>query len=447
MHKNNKPLDVNPLKKGQTMGATLAYLGIHKCMPLIHGSQGCMAFIKNMLTQHFREIIPMQSTAVSDIAVILGTNENIHTALKNIIEKHSPEAVGIINSAMTSVRGDDIKKDIASFHENYNDLKDTMIFFTDTPDFKGDMETGYATTVLNIIKQSDIQMQPKNEKCINVIPGLHQSAADIDWLKSLLHSMGIKPLIVPNFQQSLSGETESFYTLPETTATTKLINNMSCASGTLVFGKSLEMCGKYLEEHFGIPFLTVKNSVGIIPTDNIIEWIMRVTNTDFVPKWIKIQRNKAVDAIADAHFYLTGKKCSIAIEPDALASLSYFLTKELGVNIETVVTTYDSEHLDDIDAEKGIIGDLEDFEKNISESSFILTNSHGDGIAANLGTIIYHVGLPIKTELGHFHRHTIGYLGAMGLAFDFGNICLKEEESLYQAKNIKEGSYEDWILQ
>ncbi|HMX17530.1 MAG TPA: nitrogenase component 1, partial [Rhodocyclaceae bacterium] len=39
-----KPLAVNPLKVSQPVGACLAFLGVNRAMPLMHGSQGCTAF-------------------------------------------------------------------------------------------------------------------------------------------------------------------------------------------------------------------------------------------------------------------------------------------------------------------------------------------------------------------------------------------------------------------
>ena len=45
-HKIGKPLQVNPFKLSQPMGATLAFLGVDRCMPLMHGGQGCTSFTK-----------------------------------------------------------------------------------------------------------------------------------------------------------------------------------------------------------------------------------------------------------------------------------------------------------------------------------------------------------------------------------------------------------------
>ncbi|WP_462322768.1 nitrogenase component 1, partial [Halochromatium sp.] len=59
--KRNKALSVGPLKASSTLGATLAFLGMRRAIPMLHGSQGCTAFGKIFFIQHFREPMPMQT--------------------------------------------------------------------------------------------------------------------------------------------------------------------------------------------------------------------------------------------------------------------------------------------------------------------------------------------------------------------------------------------------
>jgi nitrogenase molybdenum-iron protein alpha/beta subunit len=67
-----KAVAVNPLKQSQPLGAALAYLGVKGIMPLFHGSQGCTAFAKVMLVRHFREAIPLSTTAMTEVIDDLG---------------------------------------------------------------------------------------------------------------------------------------------------------------------------------------------------------------------------------------------------------------------------------------------------------------------------------------------------------------------------------------
>ncbi len=109
-HKSTKPLQVNPIKLSQPMGATLAFLGVDRCMPLMHGGQGCTSFTKVYLTRHFCEPIAIQTTAVTDVTAILdGGDYSIVEAVKNITAKVTPSLIGLHTTGLTETKGDDIR--------------------------------------------------------------------------------------------------------------------------------------------------------------------------------------------------------------------------------------------------------------------------------------------------------------------------------------------------
>ena len=70
-----------------SIGAALAFLGVDHSMPLLHGSQGCTSFGLVLFVRHFREAIPMQTTAMSEVATVLGGLENLEQAIVNIAER------------------------------------------------------------------------------------------------------------------------------------------------------------------------------------------------------------------------------------------------------------------------------------------------------------------------------------------------------------------------
>ena len=41
---SKKACAVNPLKMSQPLGASYAFMGLDRCMPVMHGSQGCTSF-------------------------------------------------------------------------------------------------------------------------------------------------------------------------------------------------------------------------------------------------------------------------------------------------------------------------------------------------------------------------------------------------------------------
>ncbi len=80
----SKAASVNPLKSSQPLGAAFAYLGIAGSVPLLHGSQGCTSFALVMFVRHFKETIPLQTTAMDEVATILGGADHLEEALLNL---------------------------------------------------------------------------------------------------------------------------------------------------------------------------------------------------------------------------------------------------------------------------------------------------------------------------------------------------------------------------
>ena len=100
--KRNKALSVSPLKASQTVGAALAFLGFSRSIPMLHGSQGCSAFGKIFFVRHFREPIPLQTTAMDQVSTIMCSEESIIEGLKNICEKMDrPDLIGIPTTGLT----------------------------------------------------------------------------------------------------------------------------------------------------------------------------------------------------------------------------------------------------------------------------------------------------------------------------------------------------------
>src|ERR1019366_70307 len=106
---SRKSCTVNPLKMSQPIGGALAFMGIRACMPLLHGSQGCTSFGLVVFVRHFREAIPLQTTAMSEVATVLGGLENVEQAVLNIYKRAKPEIIGICSTGVTEIKGTTLK--------------------------------------------------------------------------------------------------------------------------------------------------------------------------------------------------------------------------------------------------------------------------------------------------------------------------------------------------
>ncbi len=102
--KRSKPLAVNPLKASQPTGATLAFLGLKNAIPMLHGSQGCTAFGKVFFVRHFREPIPLQTTAMDQVSSIMSADDNVIEGLRVICEKNAPDVIGLPTTGLSETR-------------------------------------------------------------------------------------------------------------------------------------------------------------------------------------------------------------------------------------------------------------------------------------------------------------------------------------------------------
>jgi nitrogenase molybdenum-iron protein NifN len=142
-----KACAVNPLKMSQPVGGALAFMGLRGAMPLLHGSQGCTSFGLVLFVRHFKEAVPLQTTAMSEVATVLGGFENVEQAILNIYNRAKPELIGICSTGVTETKGDDVEGYIKLIREKYPDLAKFPLVYVSTPDFKDAFQDGWEKTL------------------------------------------------------------------------------------------------------------------------------------------------------------------------------------------------------------------------------------------------------------------------------------------------------------
>ncbi|ACK70543.1 nitrogenase molybdenum-iron cofactor biosynthesis protein NifN [Gloeothece citriformis PCC 7424] len=442
-----KSVSVNPLKLSQPLGAALAFLGLKGMMPLFHGSQGCTAFAKVLLVRHFREAIPLATTAMTEVSTILGGEENIEQALLTLVEKAKPDIIGLLTTGLTETRGDDMKGILKAIRQRNPQLKSFPIVSVSTPDYKGAMQDGYAAAVQQIVSTNygdDVPPEVLSpsvhaKPMITVLPGSMLSPGDVEEIKEIIEAFGIEPLVVPDLSGSVDGHLEDEYYSVTTGGTTLTdLRRLERSTFTLAIGESMRGAAEILKKRFGTNYEVFPRLTGLDAMDN---FIMRLSQmalnycdphficTPFVPDQFRRQRKQLQDAILDSHFYFGGKQICLAMEPDLLYSTSWLL-KEMGAVIKAAVTTTKSPLLYDLPVESVKIGDLQDLEDLAVGSDLIITNSHGKGISDRLGIPLYRMGYPIFDRLGNGQLCLVGYRGTIRLLFDIGNI-LQEQQATH----------------
>ena len=149
---SKKACTVNPLKMSQPIGGALAFMGVKGCMPLLHGSQGCTSFGLVLFVRHFREAIPMQTTAMSEVATVLGGFENVEQAVITIANRAKPAMIGICSTGVTEIKGDDVDGFISLIRQNRPELNHLPLVYASTPDFKDAFQEGWARAVTRMVE-------------------------------------------------------------------------------------------------------------------------------------------------------------------------------------------------------------------------------------------------------------------------------------------------------
>jgi len=421
---SKKSCSVNPLKISQPMGAALAFLGLDQCLPALHGAQGCTAFGLVLLVKHFRETIPLQTTAMSEISTILGGFDNIEQALLNIHKKSAPAVVGLISTGITEARGDDVDGFVKLIRERHPELNQMEIVFVSTPDFSGAFQDGWAKAVTRMIDNLALASDITRPWQVNILPGCHLTPGDIEEIKEIVESFGLSPLILPDISQSLDGHIPETF-LPTTLGGTSLkdIRSMGASMMTIAIGRHMESAAARLETISGVPYRVFDRITGLTPCDDFLAFLSQLSNTDVASKYLR-QRNQLLDAMLDGHFYFGKKRIAIAAEPDLLYTLSSWLA-DMGAEIVAAVSTTDAPILREVPTDTVWIGDLEDIERVAHDAELLVTHSHGRQAAQRLGIPLWRIGLPIFDRLGAAHQVHVGYRGTRDLIFEIGNLLIE----------------------
>jgi nitrogenase molybdenum-iron protein NifN len=430
-----KAVAVNPLKLSSPLGASLAFLGLKGMVPLFHGSQGCTAFAKVTLVRHFREAIPLSTTAMTEVSTILGGEDNVEQAIATLVEKAKPDIIGLLTTGLTETRGDDMQGILRSLRKEHPELDSLPIVFVSTPDYKGALQDGYAAAVEQIATADygePVNPSPTLSPQVTILAGSLLGPGDGEEIKEIVQAFGLTALMVPDLSGSLDGHLEDEYNTTTSGGTTlEQLRQLGNSALTLAIGESMRQAAETLEQRFGTPYQVFPRLAGLEPVDNFLwqlsELVRSRQDPHNIPDKYCRQRRQLQDAILDTHFYFSRKRVSLALEPDLLYQTSWLL-HEMGAEIQAAVTTTKSPLLEDLPLDTVTIGDLEDFEDLAAGSDLLIANSHGKRLARELDIPLYRMGYPIFDRLGNGQRCLVGYRGTIQFLFDLGNIFLEREE-------------------
>jgi nitrogenase molybdenum-iron protein NifN len=437
---SNKALAVNPLKVSQPVGASLAFLGLARTMPLEHGARGCTSFNKLFFMRHFREPIPLQTTAMDQVTTVIGADGNVIEALRTIAEKNQPEIIGLITTGLSETQGADIPSTLKLFRATYPQHDGLDIVPVNATDTLGCLETGFALAVQAIIAH----MIPESRnpglcpRQVNILASPMLTPGDIEAIKEWVAAFGLHPLVLPDIGDSLDGHLieAGYSTLTYGGTPRSVIASMGESAATLVIGPSLQRAADLLKARTGVPDYRFDGLMGLEDCDAFTQILSDISGRP-VPESIERQRAQLQDAMVDCHFYLGAIPVAIAADGDLLGMLTRFLLG-MGVDVVAAVASANVPSLAGLPLDKVVVGDLEDIE-NLARrhhAQLLVTNSHGAETAARLDVPLMRAGFPLYDIVGAYARNWVGYRGVRHTLFDLSNLLAGQRKEISPYRSL-----------
>jgi nitrogenase molybdenum-iron protein NifN len=389
-------------------------------MPVMHGSQGCASFGLVLLVRHFKEAIPLQTTAMNEVTTILGGFDNLETALLNIRKRAAPRVIAICSTGLTETKGDDVTGYLVTARKRHPELSDTEIIYVSTPDYVGAFEDGYRHALTGIVR-SLVRPAALQADQVTLLPGSHLTPADIDELRETIEAFGLRAMVLPDLSGSLDGHIPPDWrgtTLGGTTL--EQIRAVGASVLTIGVGEQTRDASVVLQEIAGTPFEIFERLSGLEVNDRLLQRLSLVSGRP-VPAKYRRQRSQLLDAMLDGHFHIGGVKVAIGAEPDLLLAMGSLL-HEMGAELTCCVSTTHSAAHALLPAAEVVIGDLEDMERAAADCDLLITHSHGRQMAERLGKPFLRIGFPVFDRVGNAHRCSVGYRGTMNLVFEVANL-------------------------
>ncbi|MGA9098976.1 MAG: nitrogenase molybdenum-iron protein subunit beta [Methanotrichaceae archaeon] len=426
-------LVINPAKICQPIGAILAYKGIHNCMPITHGSQGCSSYLRMVLARHYREPTLAATSSFTEDSVVFGGRNNLKEAVDNVINIYHPDVLAINTTCSSETIGDDVSSFMEEIkEEDFFDPK-VRVVITNTPSYVGSHITGYDNAVKALAQSFPRKSKPNGK--LNIIPGF-VDPGDIREIKSILTKMSVSYIVFPDttdvFDSPLTPESGGIYP-PGGTKVQDLVDAGN-SNGTIALGRTAGASGAIvLKGKFGIPAVIGPMPIGIRNTDAFVMNVSKIMGVP-IPREVEYDRGRLVDMMTDAHIHFHGKSVAVFGDPDTVIGLLSLLA-EMGMNPVFALTgTPDKKFEEEVHKLapecEALIGDTFLLHQKIKNHpvDMLIGNTYGKLIARAEDIPLVRVGFPITDRANLHYFPIVGYAGAARLVEIIGNTFLERRD-------------------
>jgi nitrogenase molybdenum-iron protein beta chain len=404
-----------------------AALGIHRCLPHSHGSQGCCAYHRSALTRHYKEPVMAATSSFTEGSSVFGGQANLLQAIQNIFAVYDPQVIAVHTTCLSETIGDDIPQIVRKAKDEGKVPAGKYVIHTNTPSYVGSHVTGFSNMVRSMV---DYFAQSAEQKTavINVIPGWVEPA-DMREIKRLVGMLGVETILFPDTSDVLDApQTGKHAFYPQGGVTVEALRNTGASQATVALGPSAsEAAARLLETKCHVAPRVLELPIGLRATDRFINALRKVAHVK-VPPEITAERGRLMDMITDMHQYFYGKRVALWGDPDQLVSLTEFLTDldmrpvyivtgTPGKRFEERIRPLLAERVPEAKVRFGATADMFLMHQWIKQEpvDLLVGNTYGKYIARDEGIPFVRHGFPILDRVGHSYFPTVGYAGGMRL--------------------------------
>lgn len=441
-----RTLVVNPLVTCQPLGAMFATLGIHRGLPLVHGSQGCNTFVRYAFNRHFREPAEIAVTSLHEDAAVFGGRSNLISGIKNLSKRFRPDLIGVVTTCSSEIIGDDVDGFMKMAHKELAEeigeekANKTKLVHISTPSFVEHHFRGYGNAVKAFVNTLAEEPTESNDK-LNIIPGM-VNPGDIREIKHMLGLMGTEAIMLSDTSDPFDSPlrpstTESMPFYPKGGTCVEEIADSSNSLGTISLPFYGDDAANYLEKKYDVSAKIGPMPIGVQNTDEFVRNITKLTGLEASEELLD-ERGLLIDSMADlCSRYLFGRKVAIYGDPALVMGMARFVC-EMGMIPSFVCTGVENPEFTEEMKKvgKGSEGpvevmpgsDLRALEVRLEEEpvDLVIGNSEGRLITRDLDIPLVRVGFPVYDRAGYHRVPIVGYNGSVNLIDRITNMVMEK---------------------
>ena len=289
-----KALTINPAKTCQPIGAMYAALGIHRCLPHSHGSQGCCAYHRSTLTRHYKEPVMAATSSFTEGASVFGGQANLVQAIDNIFTIYEPDVIAVHTTCLSETIGDDIPQIARKADADGKIPGGKHVIHVNTPSYVGTHVTGFAGMTKAMV---DYFAQPNGAKIhqVNIIPG-YVEPSDMEEIKRIVNMLGVRTVMFPDTSGVLNRpQTGKYDMFPKGGVTVEALKTVGHSMATIALGPLASgPAARALDVQCEVPCEILDLPIGFKATDRFVDTLRKTAGIN-IPDSLNEERGQLLD--------------------------------------------------------------------------------------------------------------------------------------------------------